>query len=144
MKVKLIATPVLATGCMLLCGAAWGTDGPEVIRRLQERFADLSTLSARFDRSHYLKLWDEKHKIKGQLFVQRPSRFRFETRVQTVVTDGEHSHAVTVDGGGTHFYEMQVQYSTRHKYWLRLLKVDPDYARQRLEHMQYRPITEDD
>ena len=89
MKVKPTAWFALAAGCLFLHGAAWGIEGTDVIRRMQEKFGGLSTLSARFERSHYLKLWDEKQKVKGQLYVQRPDRFRFETRVQTVVTDGE-------------------------------------------------------
>jgi len=79
---------VALTGCLVMCGSAWGIDGAEVIRRLQARFEDMGSLSARFERRHFWKLVDQTQEIKGRLYVQRPDRFRFETKIQTVVTDG--------------------------------------------------------
>lgn len=87
---KVAQTAVLLTaGTLLLSGQAWGIDGSEVIRRLQERFADMKSLSARFERKHYWKLADQTRETRGRLYVQKPDRFRFETPVQTVVTDGK-------------------------------------------------------
>ncbi len=88
MKVTRTAVLLIA-GTLLLFGQAWGVDGSEVIRRLQERFADMKSLSARFKRKHYWKLVDQTQETKGRLYVQKPDRFRFETPVQTVVTDGK-------------------------------------------------------
>jgi outer membrane lipoprotein carrier protein len=69
--------------------AAWGIDAEEVVENLQKRFAETRSLSARFERRHYWKLVDQEQKIKGRLHVQKPDKFRFETHVQTVVTDGK-------------------------------------------------------
>ena len=63
-------------------------DGPEVIRNQQNRYDKLRSLSGRFKKKHYWKLVDRATEIKGRLYVQKPDRFRFETDVQTVVTDG--------------------------------------------------------
>lgn len=62
--------------------------GAEVIDRLQDKFEDLKTLTARFDRKHYWQIMDQSSEISGRLYVERPKRFRFETKDQTVVTDG--------------------------------------------------------
>ncbi len=80
---------LLITGALMLSGSAWGIDGLEVIRRLQERFDRMNSLSARFERQHYWKLVDQKQATRGRLYVQKPDRFRFETPIQTVVTDGQ-------------------------------------------------------
>ena len=89
MNVNRAAIFFLVAVCLPIWGEAWGLDGPEVIARMQKRFGNLRSLSARFEKRHYWKLVDQTQKMKGQLYVQRPDRFRFETDVQTVVTDGE-------------------------------------------------------
>jgi outer membrane lipoprotein carrier protein len=63
--------------------------GVDVIDRLQDKFDDLKTLSARFVRKSYWRIMDQKSAIDGRLYVERPNRFRFETKGPTVVTDGE-------------------------------------------------------
>ena len=67
----------------------FGIDGPEVIKRQQNRFEGLQNISAKFKKRHYWKLVDQATEIKGRLYVLKPDRFRFETDVQTVVTDGK-------------------------------------------------------
>ena len=79
----------LVAGVLLLCGSAWGIDGPEVIGKLQAQFDAMHSLSARFEKRHYWKLDGQAHEIEGRIYVQKPDRFRLETRIQTVVTDGE-------------------------------------------------------
>ncbi len=79
---------------LLACGVLTpadvpGIDGREVIRRQQQRYEKLTNISARFTKSHYWKLVDQKTQLSGNLYVEKPNRFRFETRVQTVVSDGE-------------------------------------------------------
>ena len=66
-----------------------GIDGREVIRRQQQRYEKLTSITARFRKSHYWKLVDQKTELGGNLYVRKPNQFRFETRVQTVVSDGE-------------------------------------------------------
>jgi outer membrane lipoprotein-sorting protein len=63
--------------------------GADIVDRLQNKFENLKTLSARFVRKHYWKIMNQKSEIDGRLYVERPRRFRFESRKQTVVTDGE-------------------------------------------------------
>lgn len=62
--------------------------GAEVVDKLQREFEDLKTLTGRFVRKHYWQIMDQKTEVQGRLYVQRPKQFRFETRDQTVVTDG--------------------------------------------------------
>ena len=80
---------LLMAGALLLFGSAWGMDGPEVIRRLQGQFAAMHSLSARFEKRHCWNLDGQTHEIEGRIYVQKPDRFRLETGMQTVVTDGE-------------------------------------------------------
>ena len=63
--------------------------GVEAIERLQNRFGNLRTLSARFVKYHHWRLMDQRQEIRGRLYVQRPNRFKFESDAQVVVTDGE-------------------------------------------------------
>ena len=80
---------LLFAGALLIPADAPGIDGREVIRRQQQRYERLTSISARFTKSHYWKLVDQKTQLSGNLHVEKPNRFRFETRVQTVVSDGE-------------------------------------------------------
>lgn len=80
---------LLLAGWMLMPANAPGIDGRDVIRRQQQRYEKLTSISARFTKSHYWKLVDQKTRLSGNLYVEKPNRFRFETRVQTVVSDGE-------------------------------------------------------
>ena len=76
--------------CFLSVGSVQADErGAEIIDRLQGKFEDIKTLSARFVRKHYWRIMDQKSEIDGRLYVQRPKRFRFETKGQTVVTNGE-------------------------------------------------------
>ena len=75
--IALLASPVLSM------------DGPEVIGRVQKRFDTLKTLSARFEKRHFWKLVDQTQSVKGELHVEKPDRFRLESEIRTVVTDGE-------------------------------------------------------
>ena len=80
---------VLVAAILAWHGGLGAVDGPDVIRRLQARFEELRSLSARFEKRHYWKLGEQNLEIRGQLRVEKPDRFRLETDVQTVVTDGE-------------------------------------------------------
>ncbi len=66
----------------------WAINGPEVIKNQQKRYDELKSLSCKFKKKHYWKLVGQETEIKGRLYVQKPDRFRFETGVQTVVTNG--------------------------------------------------------
>ena len=80
---------IAACLCVLVPRPVLAVDGPEVVERLQRRFDGVQTLSARFEKRHHWKLVDQTTELKGRLYVQKPDRFRFETDVQTVSTDGQ-------------------------------------------------------
>lgn len=73
----------------VLPAVARAQDGAAIIEELQNRFRELDNLEARFEKRHYWKLVDQEQETKGRLTVQKPNRFRFETSMQTVVTDGK-------------------------------------------------------
>ena len=76
---------------ILFCAGAARADarGSEVVGRLQKKFAELKTLSAHFVKQHYWRLMEQHQEVKGALLVQRPDRFRMDSDVQVVVSDGE-------------------------------------------------------
>ena len=80
---------LMVLGGPILTGTVWGLDGKEVVHRLQERFSNLESITARFSKRHYWKLVEQTQEIKGRLYVDKQHRFRLETPVQTVVTDGK-------------------------------------------------------
>ena len=63
--------------------------GAEVVGKLQKKFAELKTLSAHFVKQHYWRLMEQHQEMKGTLLVQQPNRFRMDSNVQVVVSDGE-------------------------------------------------------
>ena len=65
------------------------THGSEMVEKLQKKFADLETLSARFVKQHYWRVMDQHQEVKGKLLVQRPDQFRMDSDVQVVVSDGK-------------------------------------------------------
>jgi len=79
--------PVLIA--LIFWGPVRGMDGPEVIERVQRQFDKLKTLSARFEKKHFWKLVNQTQSVGGELHVQKPNRFRLESEIRTVVTDGE-------------------------------------------------------
>lgn len=80
---------VLMASVVVSAGPAAGIDGPEVIGRVQKAFDKLKTLSARFEKRHFWKLVDQTQSVKGRLHVEKPNRFRLESEIRTVVTDGK-------------------------------------------------------
>ncbi len=80
----------LAAIGVLFCTGSVQADarGSEVVEKLQKKFADLKTLSAHFVKQHYWRLMEQNQEVKGQLLVQRPNRFRMDSDVQVVVSDG--------------------------------------------------------
>ena len=76
---------------ILFCAGVARADarGSEVVGKLQKKFAELKTLSAHFVKQHYWRLMEQHQEVKGALLVQRPDRFRMDSDVQVVVSDGE-------------------------------------------------------
>lgn len=78
--------------CLLSVGSVGADErGADIVDKLQNKFDGLKTLSARFVRKHYWRIMDQQSEIDGRLYVQRPKRFRFETKGQIVVTNGKTS-----------------------------------------------------
>ena len=80
---------IVASLCGCLAAPVGAIDGPEVIEHVQKQFEKLKTLSARFEKQHFWKLVDQTQSVKGKLHVEKPNRFRLESGIRTVVTDGE-------------------------------------------------------
>ena len=63
-----------------------------------------------------------------------------------ISTDGDHSYNLVIERGSTYFYQMQVQRIPKtgalweDSHWLKLLKVDPDYANRKIKTMSYKAI----
>lgn len=76
---------------ILFCAGSARADarGSEVVGKLQKKFAELKTLSAHFVKQHYWRLMEQHQEVKGTLLVQRPDRFRMDSDVQVVVSDGK-------------------------------------------------------
>lgn len=76
---------------ILFCAGSVRADarGSEVVGKLQKKFAELKTLSARFVKQHYWRLMEQHQEMKGTLLVQQPNRFRMDSDVQVVVSDGK-------------------------------------------------------
>lgn len=88
---KLPLYAFLAILGFLFCAGSVQADarGSEVVEKMQKKFGDLKTLSARFVKKHYWRLMEQRQEVKGKLLVQRPNRFRFDSDAQVVVTDGD-------------------------------------------------------
>lgn len=84
-------TCVCALLGILFCAGSARADarGSEVVGKLQKKFAELKTLSAHFVKQHYWRLMEQHQEVKGTLLVQRPDRFRMDSDVQVVVSDGK-------------------------------------------------------
>lgn len=76
---------------IVVCAGSVRADarGSEVVGKLQKKFAELKTLSAHFVKQHYWRLMEQHQEMKGTLLVQQPNRFRMDSDVQVVVSDGE-------------------------------------------------------
>ena len=92
-------TLLIVAGMLSPQGMAWGIEGQDIIRRLQDRFGDLESITARFEKRHYWKLVGQTQEIKGRLYVEKQHRFRLETPIQTVVTDGKTAWNYAPDNG---------------------------------------------
>ncbi|MBT5832924.1 MAG: outer membrane lipoprotein carrier protein LolA, partial [Candidatus Latescibacteria bacterium] len=90
MNFKHLTYCFVCLSCFLVVGPAQANErGADIIERLQKKFDNIKTLSARFVRKYHWRIMDQVTEIKGRLYVERPKRFRFETQKQIVVTDGE-------------------------------------------------------
>lgn len=63
--------------------------GERILRRVQEKFEGLETLSVHFE-SRYIALGSEDVQVDaGRLYIAKGGRFRTETNQQTIVSDGQ-------------------------------------------------------
>jgi len=66
-----------------------GFTGQEVVDRVRERLGKAEAISLEFKRTLYWKMADMKEEVEGTLFLLKPGKFRLETPVQVMVTDGQ-------------------------------------------------------
>jgi len=85
----MIRIAVIYLLCALLSASlAEGLTGQEVVDRARERLGKAEAISLGFRRTLYWKMADMEEEVEGKLFFLKPDRFRLETPVQVVVTDG--------------------------------------------------------
>jgi outer membrane lipoprotein carrier protein len=62
--------------------------GPEVLQRIRRAYDRMETFQASFEQTFVWKLAGSTTQMNGRFVMEKPNRFRLETDVQTVVTDG--------------------------------------------------------
>lgn len=92
----------IGTTYLLLCTllsppSVHGFTGQEVVDRAQERFGKAKAISLAFRRTLYWEMADMKEELEGTLFLLKPDRFRLETPVQVMVTDGQTMWSYSVE-----------------------------------------------
>jgi len=65
-----------------------GITGPEILERVRGAYERVSTFSADFDQTFEWKLAGVVQQMHGRFEMKKPNRFRLQTEVQTVVSDG--------------------------------------------------------
>lgn len=69
---------------------ALAATGPEVIERMQSRFAEARTYEARFEKEFYWAALDRRMSREGRIYTRRPGQFRVEVQDgDLVVADGQ-------------------------------------------------------
>ena len=68
--------------------AATALDGQDVLRRVRRAYDRVNSFQAEFDQTFIWKLAGSEQQMTGRFLMAKPNRFRVQTDVQTVVTDG--------------------------------------------------------
>lgn len=63
-------------------------DGKDVLRRVRRAYDRVNSFQAEFDQTFIWKLAGSEQTMSGHFYMSRPNKFRVQTDVQTVVTDG--------------------------------------------------------
>jgi len=76
--------------CSALVGvtASFAITGTEVLQNIRRTYERINSFQAGFDQTFEWKLAATTQQMHGRFFMKKPNRFRIETDVQTVVTDG--------------------------------------------------------
>ncbi len=74
----------------LLTAAAVGAamSGRDVLDRIRRTYDRMDTFQANFEQTFVWKLAGSRQEMRGRFYMKKPSSFRIQTDVQTVVTDG--------------------------------------------------------
>lgn len=62
--------------------------GPEILRQIRRTYERVTSFQAEFDQTFEWKLAGTVQQMHGRFLMEKPNRFRIDTEVQTVVTDG--------------------------------------------------------
>ena len=85
MKRLLILILALSVGTSSIATAL---DGQDVMRRVRRAYDRVNSFQADFDQTFIWKLAGSEQQMTGRFLMAKPNKFRVQTEVQTVVTDG--------------------------------------------------------
>ena len=77
-----------ALGVLTALAAACALTGQDVLQRIRRAYDRVDTFQANFDQTFVWKLAGSAQQMSGRFYMKKPNRFRIQTDVQTVVTDG--------------------------------------------------------
>ena len=84
--------------CLLLSPSLAGAlTGQEIVVQVRERFGKAEAISVEFRRTLYWKMADTREEVRGKLVRRKPDKFRLETPLQVVVTDGRTMWSYSVE-----------------------------------------------
>jgi chaperone LolA len=66
-----------------------GTSAKKIVDKLQDKYEDLTYLSAEFVQVESFKLTGSENRTSGKIYVQEGEKYRLETDDQVIVTDGQ-------------------------------------------------------
>lgn len=75
-------------GVLVVATLSWALTGAEIVQRIRRAYERVTTFQATFDQTFEWKLAATTQQMHGRFSMKKPNRFRIETDVQTVVTDG--------------------------------------------------------
>jgi len=76
-------------GVLAAAALAWALTGPEILHRIRQTYERVNTFQAAFDQTFEWKLAATTQRMSGRFYMKKPNRFRIQTDVQTVVTNGK-------------------------------------------------------
>lgn len=82
-------TLILALATVILAaGVVPALTGQDILNRIRRTYDRINTFEATFDQTFVWKFAGTEEEMSGRFYMAKPNRFRVETEVQTVVTDG--------------------------------------------------------
>tara|TARA_B100000686_G_C16623287_1_gene880416 strand:- start:2 stop:664 length:663 start_codon:yes stop_codon:yes gene_type:complete len=81
----------------LLVSPVHSITGPEVIERMQKKFAKSETFSAKFEKRFYWAVLDKHLTQSGNIYTRKPGQFRVEVEGDLIIADGKSIWSYTKD-----------------------------------------------